>query len=118
EDLPRLARGELRPRAQDPELASHAAPIQSSDTWLDFGKNAVELSNQIRGLAPRPGAAAELSREGEAVRRVRFLSAQVTDAELAPGVVSIRGERLLVGTGAGSLSVTEAQIEGKKAQAA
>jgi len=39
---------------------TYAPPIRSEDRRLDWSRSAAELTNQIRALAPAPGAVAEL----------------------------------------------------------
>ncbi len=122
DDLPRFVAGELTPLPQDHERATHAPPITREETYLNFTRPARSLENQIRGLAPRPAATARLRREGCPERRLRILRAmampeqQGPKAAPQPGRVQVEGSNILVTTGAGQLSIFEAQLEGKKAQ--
>jgi len=56
ETLERLARGDLRPEAQDASLATHARPLKKEDGRVDWSLPAPSIYNRIRGLAPWPGA--------------------------------------------------------------
>jgi methionyl-tRNA formyltransferase len=116
-DLPRLLRGELEPKAQDPARATYAPPLSAADFVLDFAQPALTLKNRIRALAPKPGAAAFIERAGTEPRRLRILQARalpVTLGPLAPGEVQTLGDRILVGTGGELLEILLAQVEGRK----
>ena len=119
-DLPRLLRGELESEAQDEARATHAPPLSATDLVLDFQKPALALKNQIRALAPKPGAAAFIQRAGTEPRRLRILKAQAISEAVArldpsrPGDVHVDGERIFVRTGAEALEIVLGQVEGRK----
>lgn len=113
EDLPGVFSG-LVPTAQDPELATHAPPLDNTHCQLDFTRPAQKIVDQILGLSPRPGAFTHLG-----TKRLKVLSASATpheDPGAAPGEV-VRAERdwILVQCGEGLLRILEAQLEGRKA---
>ena len=107
-------------RCVAPRPATHAPPLTKDDSVLHFDRSPEEISNRIRGLAPRPGAAATLTRSGSPPRRLKIRAARVwdQDKELAPGEVSWWDAHLLVGTGGRPLEILSAQPEGKKPQSA
>lgn len=113
-ELPRFVAGELQPAPQDHARATHAPPIERSDTWLDPAMPAEALVNRVRGLSPRPGARIEIHRGDEPPRMLRVARAHAEPGELPVGRVQISGGRLLVGTGRGLFSIDEAQLEGRK----
>lgn len=119
-ELPRLARGLLVPTPQAPEGATYATPITREDAFLDFNqKTARELTHQIRGLAPRPGAVSRVSSGARPQLRVIEARPVARLFELSPGEVGIDGARILVGTsGDELLEIEQAQLEGKRVQSA
>jgi methionyl-tRNA formyltransferase len=114
-DLPRVLHGELTATPQDSALATHAPPIGSDDARLDWTRPAVELVNQARGLAPRPGAFTTLA--GVRLKVLRAL-ARLDAPALEPGRVGADHGRIWVGTGRGVLELELGQLEGKKALSA
>ena len=58
--LPLLERGNAPRTPQDDSLACYAPIIDKSVAAIDFRKTAREVHDRIRGLSPRPGAAAVL----------------------------------------------------------
>ncbi len=118
DEIPRFFRGELAAKPQDHVYATHAPPITKEDTKLNLNSPATDLVNQVRGLAPRPGAACDLSRVGEETRRLKVLQARVFSdgPSLDPGEVRWEGTHLVVGTADGSIEILSAQPEGKKPQ--
>lgn len=113
-DLPRVLAGELVAVAQDEPNATHAPPLDRSDTVIDFGRSARELHNQIRGLSPRPAAHTTL--HGKKLKILRSRVADEDQRELPPGRIQVRSKRVVVvGTGRGALELTLAQLEGKRA---
>jgi methionyl-tRNA formyltransferase len=117
EDVPRAVRGELTAAPQDHERATHAPPLTREDELLHFDAPARILANRVRGLSPRPGAHALLTRPDAAPAKVRVLRARAVfeSVTTTPGEVLIRSPRILVGTGEGLLEILEAQLEGRRA---
>lgn len=117
-EMPRFLRGDLSSTPQDHESATHAPPIGKADQPLSFKRTAEELCHQVRGLAPRPSATTHIERENEAPRRLKVLSATLSDLplQLGPGEVAAEQGRLVVGTRNGLLEIVTAQVEGKKPQ--
>lgn len=116
-ELPRFVAGELTPIEQDHDLATHAPMITREDTPIDWKRSAAALCHQIRGLAPRPGAACSIPMPDGSSKRLKLLKAQLSrlPLQLSPGEVGAEQGHLLIGTGEGLLEVLEAQLEGKKA---
>jgi methionyl-tRNA formyltransferase len=113
-----LLRGELSPTAQVEERASYAPPLEAKDSFLDPARAAVALRNQVRGLAPRPGAWALLRRASAADRRLKLLDVHVLGDTLPSGILKVRDGEVVLGCGRGSLAIVQAQAEGKRAQSA
>jgi methionyl-tRNA formyltransferase len=123
-ELPRYVAGELIGSLQDHRRATFAPPIEKADTLLDFHQSAELLSQRIRGLAPRPGGAAHLNRDGKAACRLKVYQAIVVESpldrelSLDPGEVRTDDGKLLIGTGSMPLELQQAQVEGKRVQSA
>jgi methionyl-tRNA formyltransferase len=112
EDLGRAVSGEIPPTPQEHSRATHAPPITREHTQIDWSQPAEAIANLIRGMAPRPGAHTRVRG-----KRLRLARARVSDQTLAaePGRVGLGiGRELLVATGAGTLEILRAQLEGKK----
>ena len=113
-DLAAAVDGKLTAEPQDVTLASHAPLIERSHLQIDWGSTAVEIARLVRGMAPRPGAFTLLGGKVLRIHDVRATAGPMP-AGAPPGSVSILGKRALVNTGAGTLELVNAQIEGKKA---
>ena len=113
-DLARAVDGQLTAVPQDESLASHAPLIERDHLRIDWGRSANGIARLVRGMAPRPGAFTLL--QG---KTLRVLDAHPQAGPMPPGsppgTVSILGKRALVATGAGTLELMVAQVEGKKA---
>jgi len=124
EELARYVQGQLCAQEQNHKKATHAPPITREDTPLDFRRGGTDLMNQIRGLAPRPGATAQIERTDTPTRRLKILQVELAPSNanaphrLSPGEVSVADGILLVGTGSAPLRILSAQLEGKKVQPA
>lgn len=96
----------------------HDAPkLTPANCKIDWAKDATHINDQVRGLAPAPGAWAWWQEEGQERKQVKVLRSRPSAAHHrhAPGTVTIAGDRLTVQCGTGSLEVTELQMPGKKA---
>ena len=103
---------ETLPAAQ-PQSAlgvTYACKIDKAEARVDWGKSAVEVDRQIRGLSPFPGAWCDVAGE-----RLKLLRSHVVDGSGVPGQV-LSGLTIACGTGA--VEVTLAQREGKRAMTA
>jgi methionyl-tRNA formyltransferase len=113
-DLTAAVEGKLQATAQDETLASHAPLIERPHLLVDWSRSALDIARLIRGMAPRPGAFTLLGG-----KVLRLHEARPTTGPMAPGAapgsVSILGRRALINTGAGTLELLNAQLEGKKA---
>lgn len=117
QELPRFVAGELTVREQEHARATHAAMISRDDSPINWQHGAKEIGQQIRGLAPRPGATCAIQSPDGSVKRLKLLKSQLSQLplKLAPGEVGAEQGHLLIGTGNGLLEVLEAQLEGRKA---
>ena len=109
--LARLASGTPpQPIAQAEQGVIYAAKLTASDTAIDWTKPAAEIRNQIRGLAPSPGAYTMIGGE-----RVKIFSAKVAQGNhLKPGTV-LDSRELTIQCGDGkALRLIELQRPGKR----
>lgn len=105
-----LAKGELRFTPQQDEGACYARKIDRAEGRIDWRRPAQELHNQVRGLAPFPGAFLEADL-GHGVERVKVLRTRVEEGEGAPGTVL--DDAGLIACGAGALRLLRVQRAGK-----
>jgi methionyl-tRNA formyltransferase len=113
EDLPRAVSGELVAIPQDGSLATFAPPLAREHARIDWAAPAPAVVNQVRGLAPRPGAFT--TKAGRVFKMLASTVAVLEPSKDAPGTV-IRADRggLWVATAPGAVAVLRAQPEGKR----
>jgi methionyl-tRNA formyltransferase len=108
--LPRLARGELEFRGQDPALASYCRRLGRPDGVLDFAFPSSFLAARVNALHPWPGVTVEMA--GAPVR-LGLADTVAGTVPAAPGtVVDLDSEGLLVATGSGVLRLLRLQRPG------
>ncbi len=108
ESLSHYLDGSLVPVPQDDSAASYAAKVTSADARIEWTSTASEIANLVRGTNPQPGAWTTFRNE-----RVKVHRAMVSDGSGAPGSI-LDDDELVIGTGQGSLVLTEVQPAGKK----
>ena len=104
-----IEQGKAVPRPQDPALASPAPKIFKEDCRIDWHAPAEHVRNHIRGLSPSP--AAFTTRDG---RVLKIYRARIGAGSLAPGIVDVTRDALLVGTADNPIAIEDLQQEGKK----
>ncbi len=109
EALAELAAGRLQAKPQPEEGVTYAHKIDKAETRLEWSRPALELERAVRAFRPSPGAWTTL--EGEALKIWR---AHVVEGVGPAGMVSVNGNRLLVGCGSGMLALEELQRAGAK----
>jgi methionyl-tRNA formyltransferase len=115
DELAHAVDGKLQAVPQEHEKSTHAPPLERAHGALDFCKSARDLVNQVRGLAPRPGAHTLL-----AGKPLKVAQARLTEGAAfgEPGLVSVQQKRVLVSTSDGVFELLRAQLEGRKELAA
>ena len=123
-----LEAGTLTPRPQGESSTSYAKMLDKSMGEVDWTMEAAAIERLIRGLNPWPSAythyngktlklwAAKVASEEEE-KSVSSEAAKAVSGEASqgiPGRILVSKDVLLVETGAGFLSITELQLEGKK----
>jgi methionyl-tRNA formyltransferase len=104
-----IRKGVLKPRPQEGE-PTYAPPLKKEDGNIDWNKEAIEISNLIRGTYPWPGAYCSIAGERVRIEKARPVSA----SQSRPGIIEkVTKEELLVGTGHGLLSIIEIQPSGR-----
>ncbi|WGW04960.1 methionyl-tRNA formyltransferase [Tropicibacter oceani] len=99
----------LEPQAQPAEGVTYAAKIDKAEAAIDWTRPAEEVSRQIRGLSPFPGA---WTLHGD--ERVKLLGARVVASEGKAG--EALDDAFTIACGAGAVQVTRAQRAGKGVQ--
>ncbi|MEM9188427.1 MAG: methionyl-tRNA formyltransferase [Myxococcota bacterium] len=117
DELPRFLAGELTAEAQDHSAATMAPLLSKSDGRIDWRAPASDVHNRVRGLAPWPGAFAEVPEGRVKVHRVAVAEGR---SDRPPGTV-LRADRhgVEIGCGQGTiLSLLELQASGSRRMAA
>ncbi len=109
-----IAAGTVVPVKQEETQATHVRMISKEMGSIDWQKPADEIERLIRGLNPWPSAFTKLG-----TKTLKIWGAAVIQDEqyagYAPGTVVLADKKqLVVQTGAGQLSLTQLQLEGKK----
>ncbi|MBX4929675.1 methionyl-tRNA formyltransferase [Rhizobium binae] len=103
----------LTPQPEDGVL--YAAKIDKAETRIDFARQALEVHNHIRGLAPFPGAWFELEIGGRP-ERVKVLGSELAEGQGAAG--QLLTDDLVVACASGAVRLTRLQKAGGKPLAA
>jgi methionyl-tRNA formyltransferase len=104
-----LERGEAPRVPQPSEGVTYVGKLTREHGELDFSKGRSATHRRIRAMNPWPAASTKL---GEL--RLKVFTAFVCDEPGEAGVVMPSSDALWVGTGDGSLLITDLQLEGKK----
>jgi methionyl-tRNA formyltransferase len=111
EAMVKLEMGDLPLTPQPAEGVLYAAKIDKAETRIDFSRNARDVHNHIRGLAPFPGAWFEIDSNGKA-ERVKVLGCEPAPGEGAAG--TLLSDDLVVACGTGAVRLTRLQKAGGK----
>lgn len=95
---------------QPEEGVTLAPKITAAMRQVDWLRTAQEIHNQVRALAPAPGAMAEVGGE-----TIKLLATRVAEGRGTPGQILRADDVLEVACGTGSLQVLRLQRAGKKA---
>ncbi len=108
--IPSLLQKKIVATPQDGTQATYAPKIQDEETWIGWSHRASDITNQIRGLAPTPGARTHFP-GGVA----KIFKAQVVPGEGLPGsLLRLEKEGPVVGTGERALLLLFVQPENRK----
>ncbi|MCU9518398.1 methionyl-tRNA formyltransferase [Corynebacterium sp. ES2794-CONJ1] len=92
---------------------THAAKINVANARVDWALSAAHIDRHIRAHLPTPGPWTMLGADRIKLGRVHLCEDHAAYS-LAPGELLIEKRRVLVGTGSGSVALTEVQAPGKK----
>jgi methionyl-tRNA formyltransferase len=115
EAMVKLEMNDLPLTPQPSEGALYAAKIDKGETRVDFGRQARDVHNHIRGLAPFPGAWFELEIGGKP-ERIKVFGSQMDEGSGTPG--DLLTDNLVVACGSGAVRLTKLQKAGGKPLAA
>lgn len=117
ETLGELEAGRIRPRPQDPRLASYAPMLKKSDGEIDWSRSSRQIFNRVRGFNPWPGTFTW--RGGSLLRILKARPVTPTVQRQAAGSLLRWGSgRALVACGKGWLELLQVQPENHKPVAA
>ena len=117
ETLDRLEAGQVRPRPQDPRLASHAPMLKKSDGEIDWNRSSRQIFNRVRAFNPWPGTFTYRSRSRLRILKARPLAAPL-QKQAAGSLWRWDSRRALVACGEGWLELLQVQPENHKPVAA
>ncbi len=103
-----LAAGRAKAEPQPADGVTYAKKIDKAEARVDWTRPAAEVSAQVRGLSPFPGAWCELAGE-----RVKILNAAAIPGAGEPGTAL--DDQLAVACGGGAVRLTLLQRAGAKA---
>jgi len=111
EALSSLEKGVLKCNPQSDDGVTYAAKIDKAEARIDWNSPAETVRNQIRGLAPWPGAYLEILHEGR-IERLKVLRAVRAGGSGPPG--TFLDEMGTIACGDGALRLVEVQRAGKR----
>ena len=110
ESIEGLIDGTVKPTPQEDDRAVECCLLTKEDGLIDWTKAAADISCQVRGLDPWPGAYTFF--EG---KRLKIFGSRISPGKGNPGqVLALDNGEIHIATGDGSLRIAEFQIEGKK----
>jgi methionyl-tRNA formyltransferase len=115
EALAQLHEGTLQRSPQNEQEVTLAPLIRKEDGRIRWSDPALQLERTVRAFAPWPSAFTELDGKRLKLHRV---SADECPARAAPGTVTAIDNGISVATGAGTLVLSEIQLEGRKRMSA
>ena len=115
EAMVKLEMGDLKLTPQPEDGVLYASKIDKAETRIDFSRDAADVHNHIRGLAPFPGAWFELEISGKP-ERVKVLGSERAEGSGAAG--ELLSDDLVIACGTGAVRLTKLQKAGGKPLAA
>ena len=114
-DAVTLLRESRAPRTPQPaEGVTYAGKLTREHGHLDFFAGRETVARKVRAMNPWPAAATTIG--GKRVKI--FAATPLAEPVAPPGVLHAREDGLLIGTGDGSVLVTDLQLDGKKRMSA
>jgi len=112
ETLNRLKNHSLSPQEQDHSFATTAPKIKETDCRINWGQSAEIIHNQVRGLAPFPGAFTYW--KGKRLRILKSCSYQQNEDKNPGSVAHCTKKQIMIQTGNGQIEILTLQRESKK----
>ena len=110
ESINKIDSGNYSLSPQDHSKATPAPKLFRDDCHINFNKPAKEVHNKIRGLSPFPTAWADWNGDKFNMYRSRL----GISADIDPGELLVKSDKLLVGCADGTVELTEVQLPGTK----
>ena len=107
--LDHLAEGTIEARPQQAEGVTFAPKILVEDAEVDWAEPAAAVDRRIRACTPGPGAWSTFAGE-----RIKLGPVTITDTRLAPGLLEVGKNHVLVGTGTEAVKLGEVKAHGRK----
>ncbi|MGE5309056.1 MAG: methionyl-tRNA formyltransferase, partial [Deltaproteobacteria bacterium] len=108
-----IASGRFSLTEQDEAKVTMAPKLTKTDGAIDWGRDALKVRDQIRGLAGWPGSYSRF--KGKLIKIFPPVSADQEAAKASPGtVIAVSKSALRVACGSGHLEITDLQPEGKR----
>ncbi|HZK18040.1 MAG TPA: methionyl-tRNA formyltransferase [Clostridia bacterium] len=104
--------GDMKRTAQDSSKATYAPPLTRKDGLIDWGRQADEIFNLVRGLDPWPGAFTYLNSKILKIWRVNKTEPDHLGDGESGSVLKSSDSELLVKTGKGIIGIEELQLQG------
>ena len=117
ETLDRLEAGQVRPRPQDPRLASYAPMLKKTDGEIDWSRSSRQIFNRVRAFNPWPGAFTYRRRSLLRILKARPLTLSARQ-QAAGSLWRWDSKRALVACGEGWLELLEVQPQNQRPLAA
>lgn len=113
--LSQLENGMAHPVPQDMAQVTFAPKITSIDAIIDWTKPAIDIHNQIRALAPEPGAWTEIE-VGKETKKLKIKRSMVVEhpSSNSKSTHFLNQKEWVVGCGKNLLKLLDVQLEGKK----
>ena len=112
ETLPLWQKGEIVPQKQDEALATYAPMIAKEEELIDWQKNAEEICNQLRGLAPAPCGYTYFRGERLKIGESSWNNGQ--NSAQCGEVLVVKKDAIIVSCQSGCLEIKKLQPAGKK----
>ena len=114
-DAVALLREGRAPRTPQPrEGVTHVGKLTREHGQLDFSAGREMVARKVRAMNPWPAASTTIGGK----RLKIFAAAPLAEPIVAPGILKVREDGLLIGTGDGAVLVTDLQLDGKKRMSA
>ena len=103
----------VAPTPQLNDDATRADKLNSDEAQIDWSQDSVAIINKVRAFYPNPGAWTVFRGS-----KLKLDSVGFCDEVLKPGLLSIQGKKVIVGTGNGSIELLLVKPSGKNSMAA